>query len=154
MLKNCKFKTLGYSQKQYLIIYLNDTFGVGFLETEKKEYFDQILDNYLNHVIDKIKDKNYGVFRFKVNRDYIRRMDIHQRRYFNAHTRKYDSLFTDDLNVYSEDDQVLIDNQRQIHVSDEDLDVLIESKKRNRICKDDQIMNKFLPLRVKSRRLG
>lgn len=149
VIKHCKFKTVGYSKRQYLIVYLEDTYALGFLETEKKEHFDRLLGNYMAHVMRKIKGRGYGNLRFRVNHDYIQRLKINHRRYFVLNSKKYDSLYSEHQIDFSTDDQVLENHRSQIHGSDEDLEVLREARKR-RVQKDDQVMRRFLPLRVTS----
>lgn len=84
--ESCKsaLKTLALSHEQYLIVQSGKSLAMGFLETRPKNVFWQLLANYLKHFLDKTRSLNHAKTRFGVNGDYIRRLQINQRRYFTV----------------------------------------------------------------------
>lgn len=98
-------------------------------------------------VIDKIKDKSYAINRFKLNKDYIKRLQINQRRYFSFNLNKpYKKNSSFDFSV---DDQIL-KNTKSKKIREWSSRFKSVKKKSNIIKEDDFIMQKYLPLSIKS----
>ena len=133
------------------MISFKDILALGFLETQKKNIFWKLLKNYFTDVNDKIKDKLYAKNRFTVNNDYIKRIQINQRRYFTFDLnkkRKLPAISKD----YSIDDQILITKKENlVGYSENSFDDMLQKSNNRKINDDDELLNKYLPICVKSK---
>ena len=103
--RNCQFETLGCSRTQYLMVSLQNIFALGFLKTRRKPIFWRLLGNYFINFFDKIRHGGNERVHFVVNRDYIRRLNINQRRYYLCETACKQGRPSLD---FSEHDQILV----------------------------------------------